>query len=62
MDLINLITLLFKARKDLEPVKKDFDAKHEKLMKEMPLFYDDRLNYIQPSLEAMIHAQVYCFI
>ncbi|XP_076805697.1 bridging integrator 3-like isoform X2 [Clavelina lepadiformis] len=44
-------------KKSLQPVKEDFQQKHSTLMAEMPTFYDARLSYIRPSLEAVVSVQ-----
>ena len=50
--------LLFKIKKELNPVKDDFEKKNATLMKELPELYHARLSYMQPSLEAFISTQV----
>lgn len=46
------------AREELRPVKEDFEAKNKQLLEEMPKFYSSRIDYFQPSFEALIRAQV----
>lgn len=47
-----------KAREELRPVREDFEAKNKQLLDEMPKFYHSRIDYFQPSFEALIRAQV----
>ncbi|TNM90148.1 hypothetical protein fugu_004382 [Takifugu bimaculatus] len=49
---------LHQAREELRPVKEDFEAKNKQLLEEMPKFYHSRIDYFQPSFEALIRAQV----
>lgn len=46
------------AREELRPVREDFEAKNKQLLDEMPKFYHSRIDYFQPSFEALIRAQV----
>lgn len=46
------------AREELRPVRDDFEAKNKQLLDEMPKFYHSRIDYFQPSFEALIRAQV----
>lgn len=46
------------AREELRPVKEDFEVKNKQLLDEMPKFYHSRIDYFQPSFEALIRAQV----
>lgn len=46
------------AREELRPVKDDFECKNKQLLDEMPKFYQSRIDYFQPSFEALIRAQV----
>lgn len=46
------------AREELRPVREDFEAKNKQLLDEMPKFYQSRIDYFQPSFEALIRAQV----
>lgn len=39
-------------------MRDDFEAKNKQLLDEMPRFYHSRLDYFQPSFEALIRAQV----
>ncbi|XP_045081636.1 bridging integrator 3 isoform X2 [Coregonus clupeaformis] len=50
-----------KAREELRPVREDFEAKNKQLLDEMPKFYHSRIDYFQPSFEALIRAQVVYF-
>uniref|UniRef100_A0A8P4K837 Bridging integrator 3 n=1 Tax=Dicentrarchus labrax TaxID=13489 RepID=A0A8P4K837_DICLA len=52
---------LHQAREELRPVKDDFEAKNKQLLDEMPKFYHSRIDYFQPSFEALIRAQVVYF-
>lgn len=56
----NIFSLVFtpQAREELRPVKEDFEAKNQQLLEEMPKFYHSRIDYFQPSFEALIRAQV----
>ncbi|XP_062854726.1 bridging integrator 3 isoform X2 [Trichomycterus rosablanca] len=49
---------LHQAREELRPVKDDFEAKNKQLLEEMPKFYNSRIDYFQPSFEALIRAQL----
>ncbi|KAL2091918.1 hypothetical protein ACEWY4_011716 [Coilia grayii] len=49
------------AREELRPVREDFEAKNKQLLDEMPKFYHSRIDYFQPSFEALIRAQVVYF-
>lgn len=46
------------AKEELRPVKEDFEVKNKQLLDEMPKFYHSRIDYFQPSFEALIRAQV----
>ncbi|XP_041692123.1 bridging integrator 3 isoform X2 [Coregonus clupeaformis] len=50
-----------KAREELRPVREDFESKNKQLLDEMPKFYHSRIDYFQPSFEALIRAQVVYF-
>uniref|UniRef100_A0A3P9KCC5 Bridging integrator 3 n=1 Tax=Oryzias latipes TaxID=8090 RepID=A0A3P9KCC5_ORYLA len=52
---------LHQAKEELRPVKEDFEAKNKQLLDEMPKFYQSRIDYFQPSFEALIRAQVVYF-
>uniref|UniRef100_A0A3Q3ABF1 Bridging integrator 3 n=1 Tax=Kryptolebias marmoratus TaxID=37003 RepID=A0A3Q3ABF1_KRYMA len=52
---------LHQANEELKPVKEDFEAKNKQLLDEMPKFYQSRIDYFQPSFEALIRAQVVYF-
>ncbi|KAF7198989.1 bridging integrator 3 [Nothobranchius furzeri] len=52
---------LHQAKEELRPVKEDFEAKNQQLLDEMPKFYQSRIDYFQPSFEALIRAQVVYF-
>ncbi|MBN3300570.1 BIN3 protein, partial [Amia calva] len=52
---------LHQAREELKPVRDDFEAKNRQLLDEMPKFYHSRIDYFQPSFEALIRAQVVYF-
>lgn len=56
----NIFSLVFtpQAKEELRPVKEDFEAKNKQLLEEMPKFYHSRIDYFQPSFEALIRAQV----
>lgn len=49
----------FQAKKGLEAAKESFDKFNNELMKELPEFFEGRLDYFQPCFEALIKAQVY---
>ncbi|XP_043967100.1 bridging integrator 3 [Gambusia affinis] len=55
------IVKLCQAKDELRPVKEDFEAKNKQLLDEMPKFYQSRIDYFQPSFEALIRAQVVYF-
>uniref|UniRef100_A0A3P9NJE4 Bridging integrator 3 n=1 Tax=Poecilia reticulata TaxID=8081 RepID=A0A3P9NJE4_POERE len=55
------IVKLCQAKEELRPVKEDFEAKNKQLLDEMPKFYQSRIDYFQPSFEALIRAQVVYF-
>ncbi|CAJ1068597.1 bridging integrator 3 [Xyrichtys novacula] len=52
---------LHQAREELRPVREDFEGKNKQLLDEMPKFYHSRIDYFQPSFEALIRAQVVYF-
>ncbi|XP_077457825.1 bridging integrator 3 [Stigmatopora argus] len=52
---------LHQAQEELRPVREDFEAKNKQLLDEMPKFYQSRIDYFQPSFEALIRAQVVYF-
>lgn len=52
------LSYVFQAKEELKPVKDDFEAKNKQLLDEMPKFYQSRIDYFQPSFEALIRAQV----
>ncbi|XP_035931027.1 bridging integrator 3 isoform X3 [Halichoerus grypus] len=52
-----VLAKLHQAREELRPVRDDFEAKNKQLLDEMPRFYHSRLDYFQPSFEALIRAQ-----
>uniref|UniRef100_A0A3B3S2R3 Bridging integrator 3 n=1 Tax=Paramormyrops kingsleyae TaxID=1676925 RepID=A0A3B3S2R3_9TELE len=52
-----MVVKLHQAREELRPVKEDFEAKNKQLLEEMPKFYSSRIDYFQPSFEALIRAQ-----
>lgn len=59
--LLNLCSYFFstsQAREELRPVREDFESKNKQLLDEMPKFYHSRIDYFQPSFEALIRAQV----
>uniref|UniRef100_A0A8B9JKF7 BAR domain-containing protein n=1 Tax=Astyanax mexicanus TaxID=7994 RepID=A0A8B9JKF7_ASTMX len=56
-----IMVKLHQAREELRPVKEDFEAKNKQLLEEMPKFYNSRIDYFQPSFEALIRAQVVYF-
>ncbi|XP_078095770.1 bridging integrator 3 [Mustelus asterias] len=53
-----VLAKLHQAREELRPVREDFEAKNKQLLEEMPKFYNSRIDYFQPSFEALIRAQV----
>ncbi|XP_072341686.1 bridging integrator 3 isoform X1 [Scyliorhinus torazame] len=53
-----VLVKLHQAREELRPVQEDFEAKNKQLLEEMPKFYNSRIDYFQPSFEALIRAQV----
>ncbi|XP_039250960.2 bridging integrator 3-like [Styela clava] len=44
-------------KKDLTPVKDEFEAKHSMLLDEFPAFYNSRLQYLQPLFESLVLTQ-----
>ncbi|XP_065595428.1 bridging integrator 3 [Cyrtonyx montezumae] len=56
-----VLAKLHQAREDLRPVKEDFEAKTQRLMEEMPKFYNSRIQYFTPSFEALLHTQVWYY-
>eukprot|EP00062_Callorhinchus_milii_P025339 gi/632986217/ref/XP_007910112.1/ PREDICTED: bridging integrator 3 [Callorhinchus milii] len=53
-----VLAKLHQAREELKPVREDFEGKNRQLLEEMPKFYRSRIDYFQPSFEALIRAQV----
>ncbi|GAA6106740.1 bridging integrator 3 [Tachysurus ichikawai] len=56
-----MMVKLHQAKEELRPVREDFEAKNKQLLEEMPKFYNSRIDYFQPSFEALIRAQVIYF-
>uniref|UniRef100_A0A8C7GJ66 Bridging integrator 3 n=1 Tax=Oncorhynchus kisutch TaxID=8019 RepID=A0A8C7GJ66_ONCKI len=56
-----IMVKLHQAREELRPVREDFESKNKQLLDEMPKFYHSRIDYFQPSFEALIRAQVVYF-
>ncbi|XP_059359128.1 bridging integrator 3-like isoform X1 [Carassius carassius] len=56
-----IMVKLHQAREELKPIREDFEAKNKQLLDEMPKFYNSRIDYFQPSFEALIRAQVAYF-
>lgn len=56
--LVSRLSSTLQAKEELKPVKEDFEAKNKQLLDEMPKFYQSRIDYFQPSFEALIRAQV----
>ncbi|XP_071827627.1 bridging integrator 3-like [Apostichopus japonicus] len=52
------IAKLTTAKKGLEAAKESFDKFNNELMKELPEFFEGRLDYFQPCFEALIKAQI----
>ncbi|XP_051949616.1 bridging integrator 3-like [Xyrauchen texanus] len=50
-----------KSREELKPIREDFEGKNKQLLDEMPEFYNSRIDYFQPSFEALIQTQVAYF-
>jgi bridging integrator 3 len=46
------------SRKALVAAKAEFDNQNSLLAEELPRLYESRIEYFQPSLQALIHAQV----
>ncbi|XP_069774024.1 bridging integrator 3 isoform X2 [Narcine bancroftii] len=53
----HVVVKLHQAKEELRPVREDFEAKNKQLLEEMPKFYNSRIDYFQPSFEALIRAQ-----
>lgn len=53
-----VLVKLHQVKEELRPVREDFEAKNKQLLDEMPKFYNSRIDYFQPSFEALIRAQV----
>ncbi|XP_067376515.1 bridging integrator 3 isoform X1 [Channa argus] len=56
-----IMVKLHQAKEELRPVREDFEVKNKQLLDEMPKFYHSRIDYFQPSFEALIRAQVVYF-
>ncbi|KAA0713658.1 Bridging integrator 3 [Triplophysa tibetana] len=56
-----IMVKLHQSREELKPVREEFEAKNKQLLDEMPKFYNSRIDYFQPSFEALIRAQVAYF-
>lgn len=52
------ILFSIKAKKGLATAKETFEKLNNELMKELPEFFEGRLDYFQPCFEALIKAQV----
>lgn len=46
------------AKRALEAAKEDYDTQNKLLLIEMPQFYEKRVDYFQPCLQALIRSQV----
>ena len=46
------------ARRAMQAAKDDFDAQNRLLLLELPQFYEKRVDYFQPCLQALIRSQV----
>lgn len=47
-----------KCKKVFQSAKEEFDSQNRLLLLELPQFYDKRIDYFQPCLQALIRAQV----
>ncbi|KAJ8025554.1 Bridging integrator 3-like [Holothuria leucospilota] len=54
----NLAKLTTVAKKSLETAKESFEKINSELMKELPDFFEGRLDYFQPCFEALIKSQI----
>uniref|UniRef100_A0A8C4QHY5 Bridging integrator 3 n=2 Tax=Eptatretus burgeri TaxID=7764 RepID=A0A8C4QHY5_EPTBU len=52
------IVKLHQAREELRPAREEFEQRNKALLEEMPLFYNSRSEYFQPSFEALVRTQV----
>ena len=46
------------AKKAWEAAKEDFDSQNKLLLMELPQFYEKRVDYFQPCLQALVRSQV----
>jgi len=53
-----LMFSVVQSRKALSQAKANFDAQNKQLVEELPRFYNSRVDYFQPSLQAFVGAQV----
>lgn len=53
---------LLQSKDALQQAEQEFSAQNAALMEEMPRLYESRIQYFEPSLEALIRSQVRCFI
>ncbi|XP_034255746.1 bridging integrator 3-like [Thrips palmi] len=54
----NTIVKLEREKQNLAAAIKEISTSHKKIMEEFPVFYDKRIDYIQPTLQALVRAQV----
>lgn len=54
----NTIVKLEREKQNLAAASEEISASHKKIMEEFPVFYHKRIDYIQPSLQALVRAQV----
>ncbi|KAJ1525175.1 hypothetical protein ONE63_010008 [Megalurothrips usitatus] len=54
----NTIVKLEKERHNLAAAAEAISASQKKIMEELPIFFNKRIDYIQPTLQAMVRAQL----
>ena len=47
-------------KKEIKPIKEEYQLLNKKLLEEVPQFYNNRINYLFPSLAALIDLQNFC--
>jgi len=49
-----------KLKKEIKPIKEEYQLLNKKLLEEVPRFYNNRINYLFPSFAALVDIQNFC--
>lgn len=49
------------TKREMQPLREEFEQKNRQLMREMPQLYETRLKYFQPSIEVLISSQIWFY-